>query len=204
MDRGIKVEEGQKASPSYDDIQAEIYEKGFIVLEKGTKCGLELGYTSSGGEYMQGESLVAHERREVKYYPHLELRKDTKVGDIVGYRHSQNGGENLYKFTLTNEEILELEGESREFEIDLISSSDIPEECFEAEYPEGLEDIDMSLFRYYDPDGADMLEGELEEDPHWKRVVLERSRLNREFVKQHLGDDAITDGLESVRIVVRM
>lgn len=204
MNEGIGLEKGQKDSISYNDIQAELDEKGFFVLEKGTKFDLELGYTPLGGEYEQGESLVAHERRDVVSHLDLELEKDLEVGEIVAYQRGQDGEKNLYIFTLTSPDMVEFLEKSKEFERTLISRFNIPEDCFETPYPEGLGDIDMSLFKHYHPHAANLLQEKSEKDPHCEKVVSERKHLNKEFVKQYIGNDAITEKLESVRIVVRM
>ena len=199
----MRIEE-QNSGPSLEQIRGEFKEKGYIVLEKGTEFNLELGYTPLGGEYIQSEALVAHERREIISHPELELKGDILVGEIVGFHRGEDCEDNLYKFTLTNAKILYLEERSREFQRDLITSFGIPEDYLETPYPEGLGDIDISLFRHYRPHAADLLEEKAGEDPYWEKLVAERKRLNRMFVEEYLGEDVDTERLESVRIVTRL
>jgi hypothetical protein len=198
------IEKGNKAPVSYDDIKTELEEKGHFVLEEGTQFVLELGYTPPEGEYILGESLVAQERRDIVSVPNLVLQEGTMVGDIVEYRRGDDGERNLYKFTLTNPQIIELEEKSIEYERDLISRFDVPGDLFETPYPEGLGDIDMSMYAYYHPHRVKRLQEEADKDPHWKELVSESKALNKEFVKKYLGEDADTEGLESVRIVTRI
>lgn len=62
----------------------------------------------------------------------------------------------------------------------------------------------MSLFRHYHPHAATLLEEKAKENPYREKIVEEQKRLNRQFVKEYLGENVKIEGLESVRIVTRL
>lgn len=194
------IEKGNRGPVSYDDIKIELEEEGYFVLEEGTKFKLELGYTPAQGEYMLGESLVAHERRDIKIFPGLELKEDILVGRYV----ECYGGvyKNRYKFPLTNAKILYLEEKSREFQGEVIKTMDISEDYLMTADPDSFGDVDMSLLAHDDPDAAELLRNM--EDPYLHNLTSEQIRLNKAFVRDVLGEDIDTEELESVRIITRL
>ena len=194
------IERGNVAPVLSEHIKIELEEKGYIVLEKGIKFDLELGYTPSEGEYMLGESMVAHERRDIKNLAGLELKEDILVGCYVELCRGED--KNLYKFPLTNARILYLEEKSKEFQRDVISALDISEDYLMTADPDSFGDVDMSLLAHDDPDAAELLRNM--EDPYLHNLTSEQIRLNKAFVRDALGEGVDTEELESVRIKVRI
>jgi hypothetical protein len=200
MNTGRNIERGKKDSIPHDQIRSEFEQKGYIILEKGTKFDLELGYTPPGGEYVHGEALVTHERRDIVTKSDLELKEDTLVGRYVFF--SRQEGKNLYKFPLTSASLLRFERKATEFQRDVIHAFGIPEDYLMTQHPDSFGDVDMSLLEHDNPEVSEELRNM--EVPYLEEIRLEQARLNRVFVKEYFGEDVNTEGLESVRIVTRL
>lgn len=190
----------------YDHVKSELREKGYLVLEKGTKFDLELEYLIPEEKFIpftEGETrMIEIKERNIISYPDQELNEDIFVSGYIEFYRGEE--KDLYKFPLTSSEILDLEERSREYEMNLISRFNIAEDYLETPYPEELGDIDMSLLRQYHPHATTLLEEKAGENPYWKKLIAEQKSLNREFVKEYLGEEVDTAGLESVRIVTKI
>jgi hypothetical protein len=201
------IEKRKTVSVFDDPVKKELHEKGYIVLEKGTKFELELEYATPEEEFVPlkvGETrTIKPVQRDLVAYPDLRLKEDILVGRYIGLYRGEDE-KNLYEFILTNERILELEKKSIEYERNLISGFNVPSEFFETAYPEGLGDIDISMYGYYHPHRAKRLQEEANNNPHRKDLVSERKALNEAFVREYLGEEVNTEELESVRIKVRL
>lgn len=188
-----------------EDIEEQLAQKGCLVLEKGTKYDLELVYTPSDQESVSldigGEKDFQPKRSKRVIYPDLELEEPILVGKYISY-DSRKGERGLYKFPLTNEEILSLEEESRDFQGELLNALGISVAYFGCEHPETLRDIDMSLFASLNP----RMEQRLNEigNPYEDAIFEEQDRINRAFVTCVLGEDAELEGLTAVRIVTEL
>lgn len=190
---------------SFEDIEREFAQEGFLVLEEGTKYNLELEYTPSDQEpvYLDinGEKILQPKRSKCVIYPDLELEKPILVGRYISY-NSREGEKGLYKFPLTNAKLLDLERESKDFQRELINALGISVAYFGCEHPETLRDIDMSLFASQNPRMAQRLD-EIG-DPFKDAIFEEQERLNRTFVQSVLGDDLDLKDLTAVRIVTEL
>jgi len=189
---------------SLENIERKFTQEGYLVLEEGTKFNLELIYTSSDQKpvYLKvGEERIPQlKRNKVVTYLNLELVEPILVGRHISYHRGEKRGE--YKFPLTNAKILHLEGESRDFQRELINAFGISEDYYECEYPESLGDIDMSFFAHSSPEVARALE-EIE-DPYVDGISEEQERLNRAFVLSVLGEEVDLKDLTAVRIVTEL
>lgn len=190
---------------SFEDIEREFAQEGFLVLEEGTKYNLELEYTPSDQEpvYLDinGEKILQPKRSKCVIYSDLELEEPILVGRYVSY-NGREGKKGLYKLPLTNEKILSLEKESKDFQKELINALGISVAYFGCEHPETLRDIDMSLFASQNPRMAQRLD-EIG-DPFKDAIFEEQERLNRTFVQSVLGDDLDLKDLTAVRIVTEL
>jgi hypothetical protein len=204
MNTGNNIERGQKDLIPYDQIRSEFEQKGYIVLEEGTKFDLELEYSTPEEEFKPlkaGESRTIYpQERDIRSCPDLELKEDTLVGRHVFF--SRQEGKNLYKFPLTSANLLRFERKAAEFQRDVIHAFGISEDYLMTQHPDSFGDVDMSLLEHDDPNVAEVLRNM--EVPYLEEIRLEQARLNRIFVEEYLGEEVDTKGLESVRIVTRL
>lgn len=188
----------------FEDIERKFAQEGFLVLEEGTKYDLELIYTPSDQKpvYLNvgGRKILQPQRNKYVTYPDLQLEEPILVGRYISYHRGEERGE--YKFPITNSKILYLEGESTDFQRELINAFGISEDYYECEYPESLGDIDMSLFAHKYPIAAQKLSKI--EDPYFEPISEEQERLNRAFVESVLGEEADLKDLTAVRIVTEL
>jgi hypothetical protein len=189
---------------SFEGIEKQLAREGYLILEKGTKYGLELVYTPSEQEpvYLDigGEKVLQPKMDKYVTYPYLELKEPILVGRHVFYHRGEKSGE--YKFPLTNAKILHLMERSIDFQRDIINAFGITEEFFECEYPETLGDIDMFLFAHKHPDEAEQI-AEIK-NPYVDAISKEQERLNKAFVMSVLGEDVDLNDLTGVRIVTEL
>lgn len=189
---------------SLGGIEEQLAQKGYLVLERGTKYNLELVYTAFDQEpvYLDigGEKILQPKRSKYVTYPDLELEEPILVGRYISYHREGEKGE--YKFPITNAKLLHLEGKSKDFQRELINAFGISMAYFGCEHPETLRDIDMSLFASQNPHMAQRL-NEIG-DPYEEAISDEQDRLNRAFVMSVLGDDVDLEELVDVRIVTEL
>jgi len=187
-----------------EEIEEQLAQKGYLVLEKGTKYDLELIYTPSDQEpvylNIRGRKIPQPKRSEYVTHPGLVLREPILVGRYVS--HHKEGKREVYGFPLTNAKLLYLERESKEFQKGLIGAFGISEAYFGCEHPETLRDINMSLFASQNPHMAEKL-NEIG-DPYEDAITEEQDRINRDFVAYVLGEDVELEGLTAVRIVTEL